>query len=197
MGPDGPRIDEDIARVLISLRPEQIQKINATLKSCYQEYLAVEEKHVQRKTDEQGHLVITIPGLKKETAALENRLWSELDAVLDADQRASARLNLTFGLSENRPGKSLKDIDNLGLFGWGAEGCRIEIWRVGTWFHWLISPGGHYDPYSAYKNPPRGPQLPPEIQRFWEEPPPKAGQPNVTASPCGLRMPLRLLVTFQ
>jgi hypothetical protein len=70
-----------------------------------------------------------------------------------------------------------------GLFGWGKSGFRIEIWRVGTWYHWKADSHDYVDASS-------GSQLPDEYRRFWKEPAEKeppakmpATRPAQTESP--------------
>ena len=53
------------------------------------------------------------------------------------------------------------DLVRPGFFGWGNDGARIELWRVGSWYHWSIQTRGNSFSSSA-------PELPVEYRRFWK-----------------------------
>ena len=62
-----------------------------------------------------------------------------------------------------------------GLLGWGRDGCRVEILRSGSWFHWKVTRSETPPSEQAVARPDvsniiyadKGPELPWEIRRFW------------------------------
>jgi hypothetical protein len=163
MGAAGPVLTEPFARGILRLQPAEIEKANAGIQKVYQEFLAVEQQHIEQHTDEAGHVVVTISPFPAQVEKLENRLWSELDPLLDPDRQSIARLNLKLDQREIYPGVTMSDIVAPGMFGWGKGSARIEIWRIGAWFHWNVHSRGYTDSS-------RGPQLPAAYRRFWNEP---------------------------
>ncbi len=164
LGPTGPSLTDTFARSVLRLKSEQFMKVNKILRAAYEESVALEARNTEQHTDDSGHLVITIQPYAGPVAKLENRLWSELDAILDRQQQSIARLNLELDPPRERGEISLAELCGPGFFGWGKEGVRLELWRVGTWYHWKTQlPTGQEQSESA-------PQLPKEYQRFWKEP---------------------------
>ncbi len=94
LGPTGPTLSEAFARSVLKLQPPQIERVNKILQTIYAEFLALEARNTERRTDSAGHVVVTIKPLTGPITALEARLWSELDAIFDAQQQRLARLNL-------------------------------------------------------------------------------------------------------
>ena len=163
MAEDGPEIREDFAHHRLKLLHGQIHQFNTALKECYREYLELEKPHLVQQTDEAGHLVTTISALSEsQRAKLEDKLWSRLDSMLDVEAQKTARNNLdVFPSDRNMPNQLSSDRVRPGIFGWGDGEARIEIWRVGTWFHWKIKANGY-----AYES--KGPELPLEYRRLWD-----------------------------
>ena len=160
--------------MVLKLQPAQIEEVNKILKAAYQEYPALEAQYTERQTDDAGHLIFRINPFPGPIEKLENRLWSQLDAILDPQQQSLARLNLKLDPPELRVGVTMSDLVRPGFFGWSKEGASIELWRVGAWYYWKVQTRQHE--YSA-----RAPQLPEEYRRFWKEPSvatPPAKQPN-------------------
>ena len=163
LGPSGPTLTKSAVE-LLELQPDQVEKVNKILTDSYQEYLAVEAKNAERGTNEAGHVLITIKPFPAPLAKLEDQLWLKLDAVFNAEQQSLARLNLKLNPAEVvQMGMTVRDAVAPGFFGWGKEGARLELWKVGTWSHWKVSARGNTDIGSA-------PQLPDEYRRFWKEP---------------------------
>jgi hypothetical protein len=164
MGPDGPTFTDVFARWSLKLQPEQIGSANAALQEVHREYLSLEEQYTERHTDANGHVITTIKPFPDPLAKLEDRLWSKLDAILDAEAQNIARLNLRLhGGPPVVPPATMDKLVAPGFFGWGNGGARVEIWRVGTWFHWRVTAHQHTDTSQA-------PQLPEPYRRFWKEP---------------------------
>jgi tRNA A-37 threonylcarbamoyl transferase component Bud32 len=177
-GPDGPRLAESFARVTMELDPAQTDQVNRILQVVYAEYLAVEQQHVEKQTLDNGRVVIRIEPHSEAVAELEDRLWSQLDAILNSQQQRRARLNLRLDPLESRAGVPLADLVEPGFFGWGKSGAKIEIWRVGTWYHWKVETNGHE--YDTKEYPGEAPQLPEWLRRFWNEPVQAEDQGDVT-----------------
>ncbi|MGI8978501.1 MAG: hypothetical protein ACR2FY_04695 [Pirellulaceae bacterium] len=147
----------------LALKPTQFESVNRILQASYQEYLALEAQNTERQPDAAGHTVITIKPFPKEIAKLEDGLWSQLDKILNVQQQSVARLNLKLDAPELQPGMSVSDLVRPGFFGYGKDGARIELWRVGAWSHWKVKSRGN-------ESSGRAPELPEEYRRFWKEP---------------------------
>ena len=131
---------------------EQLEKLDKALATTYQEYLAAERDHTTRKTNELGHSVITITGFPKEMGEIENRFWTEADAIVtDNSHRGTLRYSLKF------PGD---------IFRYGQSGTTIEMWRSGTWYHVKSGFGSDYS----------WPELPRIYQGLWQPPEPEQKQ---------------------
>jgi hypothetical protein len=127
----------------------QLDKLDEALARTYQEYLAAERDHTARKTNELGHSVITIKAFPKEMGEIENRFWTEADAIVpDNSGRGYLRDALKF------PGD---------VFRYGQSESTIEMWRSGTWYY--VKSGNDTD-YSW-------PELPRIYQGLWQPPEPE------------------------
>jgi serine/threonine protein kinase len=158
-GPDGPELTDRELRYC--LRPDQVGPVNKALQESFRDYLKIEKSNLDQTTDEQGHLITVIRPLSKELGSLEGRLWSRLDPILDRQQQNIFRLNLQLYPQQSVVGATLGDLVRPGLFGWGQQGARVEIWREGTWFRWNVSSENHADTS-------RAPELPEAFRRFWK-----------------------------
>ena len=170
LGPTGPTLSGPFARSVLNLQPPQIERVNKILQTIYAEFLAHEARNTERHTDGARHVVVTIKPFPGQITTLEDQLWSELDAIFDAEQQRLARLNLeldppAFSKMRARTAVALSELVGPGFFGWGKDGARIELWRVGSWYHWKVKARGCEHSESA-------PQLPAEYRRFWNEAPP-------------------------
>ena len=103
---------------------------------------------------------MTITPFPGPIARLEDRTRSQLDALLNPQQQTVARFNLRLDRPKFEPPLPFSE---LRFFGWGKDGARIEIWRVGAWSHWKVQTRGREDSS-------RAPQLPEAYRRFWKEP---------------------------
>lgn len=163
MGPDGPKLTDVLARLSLKLSPSQTESVNKALQASYAEFPALEAQHTEQRTDDAGHVLVRIKPFPGPVAKCEDRLWSQLDEILDPQQQSIARGNLRLDPPEERPPIAVSDLVRPGFFGWGKHGATIEIWRVGSWYHWKVATRG-FDHSSS------GPQLPEEYRRFWKEP---------------------------
>jgi len=166
MSDKGPEMNEyGVQRY--RLYGEQIPRVNKVLQSAYRSYLALEQQHTTRETDELGHQVITIAKFSaQELADLEATLWTELDAILNVEQQKLMRYNFQVHVGDGSSrvsGTAWKPK----ILGWGRGGARIELWKVGTWFHWeaLIQ----IDRTTTMSPQGKAPELPIEFARFWKE----------------------------
>jgi tRNA A-37 threonylcarbamoyl transferase component Bud32 len=158
-GPDGPTLTDVFARSW--LRRDQVGPVNKALQESFRDYLNIEKRNMDQSANEEGHLVTVIRPLSKELGSLEDRLWSRLDPILDREQQNLFRLNLELYPRQSAVGVTLPDLVRPGLFGWGRQGARIEIWREGTWFRWNVSSANYADFSNA-------PELPEPYRRFWK-----------------------------
>lgn len=181
LGKNGPELTDSFARLSLKLQPAQIDSVNKILQASHREYPAIEAAHTEQHTDDAGHLVIRIKPHAGPIAKLEDRLWSQLDAILTPEQQAIARRNLKLDPPEERPPIYVSELVRPGFFGWGKNGADIEIWRVGTWFHWKVRTRGFEDSsrgpelpekYRGFEHSSPGPDLPEQYHRFWKEPAP-------------------------
>ena len=164
MGPDGPVLTEAFATHVLKLDPAAREKVDRILQTISVESQALEQSRSKRQVDEAGHVVTTIAADPKGVEVLEDRLWTRLDDVLNPEQQKIARLNLSLHPPAIRSGMAFSEIVAPGFFGWSEDGATVEVWRVGTWYHWRFST-------SRFKHADSAPQLPAELQRFWEPPP--------------------------
>ena len=110
---------------------------------------------------------------------IENRLWTQLDTMPTPEQQKMARLNLRIlPLYRYPEASSLRSslgyyYMNPSLLGFGGDPARVEIWRVGAWYHWRVNVfTGKGEPDFAADVPAEsGPELPYELRRFWTDPP--------------------------
>ena len=148
----------------LALDQEQTDAVNAAFQGVHETWWG--QSRMQKVTDDRGHQIITIePMSEAEVASLKDRLWSEVDRVLDVDQQGKVRQTLEqFPLHAELDGRMAATITP-GVLGWEVAGLRIEIWKEGQWFHWLVS---SLDPgRSSISGQGSGPELPAELQRFW------------------------------
>ena len=165
LGPNGPKLSEQFAQFLLpNSQPRKVGQVNEVLQTIYKEAVALEARNTDRHIDDSGHVVVSIKPYPRPIAKLEDRLWSELDQILDVQQQSLARLNLKLDapkLTSHKP-IPLEDLVGPDFFGWGKDGARIELWRVGTWYHWRVRARGSEYATSA-------PELPLPYRRFWKD----------------------------
>jgi len=145
---NGPKLGP-LLRLNGMFSQQQLEKLDASLSKAYREYLEVERIHTTRKTNELGHSVVTITTFPKELGEIENRFWTEADAIVtDNSGRGTLRYSLKF------PGN---------IFRYGHFGTTIEMWRKGTGYY--VKSGNDSD-YSW-------PELPRTYQGLWQPPEPE------------------------
>ncbi len=189
-GPDGPEIYEPLARSL-GMDDSGMEDVNDILQAAHRDYLKLEEQHREQQRTDEGHHVSIVRRFK--LLGVEDRIWSQLDALLAADEHERiARLNLKFLPPYRYPetGQLAMPHDiqmRPSLLGFGGDPAWVEIWRVGDWYHWRVVPYiGEGDPdFSAMQRgsaanvlaAESGPELPYELRRFWTEPPAEKNAP--------------------
>jgi hypothetical protein len=149
------------------LRGDQLPRVNEILQSSHRNYLAIEQQHTTRETNDLGHQIITIEKFSdQELGDLDAAFWSEIDQILDVEQQGLMRNNLQVHVSDN-PLQPAGEGWRAGVFGWGRYGARIELWKVGTWFHWQARI--QIDERTTSMPQGKAPELPIEFSRFWME----------------------------
>ena len=86
--PNRPRVDRCIRSTVLHLEPVQIERLNKILRANYEESLLLEARNTEQHHDVSGHLVLLIKPSPGPIAKLENRLWSELDGILNPQQQS-------------------------------------------------------------------------------------------------------------
>lgn len=154
----GPALCETLSARL-QLTSEQRDSVDRILQSTFVDYVALEAAHTNRQQQDPQRVVVHIQPFPDEFGQLADRLWNELDAVLNPQQQAMARQYLRLGAQQARPGSFLSELVIPGILGWAGEGCRVEITRQGSWTRWRIVRGSYDFSSSA-------PELPPALRRF-------------------------------
>jgi hypothetical protein len=162
----GPRLSEPFALHGLRLDESQREQFDQILSRMEQQFYAWEKQVIERVVREDGRIDATIPAQPEKIVSFQNELWLELDRILSLEQQETARRNLNLGPATARPGAPIKELVAPAFFGWCEHGARIEIWRVGTWYHWRISTRG-------FDLEQQGPELPLELQRIYG-----GGDPN-------------------
>jgi hypothetical protein len=154
-GPTGPTLTESCAQTL-DLKPSESLAVNDILQQAYQGYLALEASHTTRQRGD-NQLTVTIAPFHDQALAFLERLWSDLDAVLDPRKQAIARRHLPFGRL-------------FGTLQFGEPAVILTMSQQDKTFRYELE-------YQWPKSSSRsgggtmgaGPALPPEYQRFWDE----------------------------
>ena len=197
MGPSGPVLTDEFTRSVLTLEPHQIVRVNKILQSIHAESQALEARHTDRQVDDAGHIIVTVKPYPGPLAKLEDRLWTELDGVLSPAQQSVARLNLYLdrpGLMVRKEGWTNAELVRSNFFGWGKGGARIEVWRVGTWYHWSVQanlPANPENPFpgagiTTVVDTGSAPEPPKEYRRFWNESPKDGTAPEALPDDSGL-----------
>ena len=165
LGPEGPRLSEPTARFWLS--PDAVKPVNKALQESYREYLTLEKQEMDQSTNEQGHVITVVHPMTTQRAALEDHLWSRLDAVLNRNTQSLFRLNLELCQDQRKTNSSdpvpIRVLVRPGLSAGEKMELGLQIWREGTWFRWKVRTGAWEDTDTA-------PELPDEYRRFWKEP---------------------------
>ncbi|MHB8970219.1 MAG: serine/threonine-protein kinase [Pirellulaceae bacterium] len=156
IGPDGHILTNEFARQKLELTPEQTHAVNGVLQAAFREGFALETQHTKQETRPNGHLVSRVDAFPAEWQKIEDRLWTQLDQILvTTQQQQCARASLTSRSTGTH-------ITTPGPINWTGSGSSvIEIWRMGTWYHWKFNDVGGES---------SSPALPEDLRRFWKEP---------------------------
>ena len=163
---DGPTLHPNIAVEGQRFTGNQRETINQVLRDAHQAYVKLEQETIHRAKNESGHWVTTVK-IEDEgkLAELEDQVWTGLDAIVNLAWQKEMRSNLNL----RRPGDAA-------ILGFAERHGAIEIWKVGSWYHWKIGaiknqPGLNGPPSDRVQGSEySGPQLPFRYQRFWTEP---------------------------
>lgn len=143
--------------------------IDKLLMELRQDYLDLEKKNTQRQWNEAKHLVVTIKPFARELDQCLDQFWTKFDELVSVDKQAEAR-NLFVMWGPN-------------LFPLARNNTKIEIWKVGSWFHWREESLPPQTGGSIARNVnSSGNRLPREYERFWEEAKPIPSPPTNTKS---------------
>jgi tRNA A-37 threonylcarbamoyl transferase component Bud32 len=157
-GPEGPMLTDDCIKTL-ELESSEILVLNSILQTAYEQYLELEWRHMERVYVSDSLSVIISP-FREEAKGFLERLWADLDEVLDGRRRAIARNHLP-----------LSQI--FGTFQFGGPTVKISINKQGGSFNYDTKyewPEGSGKSSSGTSG--RSGALPPEYRRFWQEAPP-------------------------
>lgn len=162
-------------RMSLGFAGPQNRLVNDAAQDTFARYLELERAHRHDSINGAGHQVVEIDPLPEvELERLENHFWTTADNVLNPNQRSRARSLLP--MYSSSPGGSrvtVGAVDGHGLLAWGKSGVRLEIWRIGTWYHWTVrSPyrridGGPVTP--TFEASTSATDLPAELRRFWPD----------------------------
>ncbi|NOZ23275.1 MAG: serine/threonine protein kinase [Planctomycetes bacterium] len=160
-GPDGPVVSVELAQTL-DLRPMEEREVNKAIQEAYKKYLPLEAKHADVSRGKKGYVHVKVSPFSAELKAIQNRLWSKVDAVLDERQRAVARRHLP-----------LRE-----LFPYGDMTANIEMWHKGLQYHWKEEAKGRLSSSSSSGS---STDLQGQYKRFWEAAQKMEGTDEATA----------------
>jgi tRNA A-37 threonylcarbamoyl transferase component Bud32 len=136
---------------VLNLTPPQWTAVDSVLRSADADYLKLEALHTRQETDPvTSDVRVTISPFPKELKALEERVWSQLEAILPEPTLAKARKLLPMRGA---------------LFPFGQDQVIIVMnWTADGGYRWKMVPQDPGQPSPAYA---RGPVIPREYIRFW------------------------------
>ena len=145
---DGPGIGAATAKTL-DLQPAQIQALNESLQAAYRNYAALEAQHTKRTKGEDGTMHVVIDSFEMEGKTFQERLHSQMDALLTLKQQELARMHLDPWVNQ--------------LFlSFGASPMKIDLSKEDSGFQYRIKSG------SGTISGSDG-ELPDFLRRFWTE----------------------------
>ncbi|HJN08746.1 MAG TPA: serine/threonine-protein kinase [Pirellulaceae bacterium] len=166
---DGPTLHPTVRFEGDRLTTEQRTNVNQVLSEAHQAYVKLEQENIHQAKNEAGHWVTTVMVQdESKLAELEDQVWTKIDAIVNVSWQNLMRLNL-----------GLKSPDDAAILGFEGGHGAIEIWKVGSWYHWKVAPIKTRSASNARPNataPPNdhvqgpknsGPHLPIRYQRFW------------------------------
>nr|NIP28857.1 hypothetical protein [Phycisphaerae bacterium]NIS54774.1 hypothetical protein [Phycisphaerae bacterium]NIU12374.1 hypothetical protein [Phycisphaerae bacterium]NIU60268.1 hypothetical protein [Phycisphaerae bacterium]NIV02127.1 hypothetical protein [Phycisphaerae bacterium] len=152
-GPDGPTLNNTCVVLKLRLEPPEATEVNRILKSAHKRYQELEAQHTEQLRSGNS-LQVTISPFREEAKNFLEDLWTELDNVLDEEQRVLARRHIPLGylFGKNQFGQAKI------IFMITKEN---DIFSHTTTVEW---------PDRSNTGMGRGKTLPGELQRYWEEP---------------------------
>jgi tRNA A-37 threonylcarbamoyl transferase component Bud32 len=135
----------------------RIEKVRDVLRATAKDYESLEKRHTSREKDKNGRLVVKIDSFPDELDGLLDKMWSRLDPLLNERQQGDLRSQL-----------AVSPIYHGYQFPLGRKKVTIDLWRVGTWYHWMVSEST--TPPSPTRSG-QSPHLPKGLARFWTDKP--------------------------
>ncbi len=126
---EGPALDPGIGAPERWLTAEQVAGITEILREAHLAYVELEQQHRQQETNAAGHRVTAVQiDDSSRLTLLEDQVWTKLDALVDVQWQELLRQNL-----------DLQSAGDIGVLGFEGGRGMVEIWSVGSWFHWQLS----------------------------------------------------------
>ena len=145
-----PVLSEELKQTL-DIRSLEEKEINRALEEAYWAYRAEEARHSKFGVDKDGKVCVVVTTFPKELEAIDKRLWSKIDAVLDERRQAVARRHLPLEQ----------------VFPYGDKKATVRIWKDGLRYYTkeetqigLLGKGHSSSTTPVLKN---------QYHRFWEE----------------------------
>ena len=147
----------------LRLKTEQLQRVNQLLSETWKQYIELEGRNSVYTRTSDGHLVVTI-GDRPDSAVgrkfatererLDDEFWTKLDEIVTGEQRARLHALSTSRGDGNgddtwkfpsKNGARPRPQAYPSILGWKKDWypARIEIWKKGTWFHYVVNAKGH------------------------------------------------------
>jgi tRNA A-37 threonylcarbamoyl transferase component Bud32 len=151
-GPEGPAL-KDTCILKLNLEPQKVSYINSILQDTHKRYHEIEARYTEQLRSGNS-LKVTISPFREEAKNFLENIWSELDNVLDEEQRILARKHLPFGyiFGQNQFGQAKV------IFLITKENDTFSYTSTIEW------------PNRSQTGSGRSDVLPADLQRFWEEP---------------------------
>lgn len=153
---DGPILSNEGVSAL-DLTTEQAAQVNRILRTAYAEYAELERKNSQFKTSTNS-LSVTVSPFRQQATDFLEKIWPEIDAVVDQSQRPLIHKHLPLGRI-------------FGTFGFGKHKITANISKRSGRFAYSVSwhhtegpgPRGQLSNISSDSSR----KLPLELHRFW------------------------------
>jgi hypothetical protein len=155
-GPAGPALTDECAETL-DLKPSELLAVNEIIQGAYREYLELEAARTDRQRVGDS-LKVTITPFREQALAILERLWADLDSILDTRKRAIARRHLPLGRAF-----SVSELE------FGGPAVTLTVKKEGRAYNYEIKRDWPEDSgMSDGGRSGRHLTLPPEYQRFWD-----------------------------
>jgi hypothetical protein len=150
-GPEGPTLN-DTCVLKLNLEPQEATLVNSILQAAHKRYQELEARYTEQLRSGNS-LKVTISPFREEAKSFLQQFWTDLDSVLDEEQRGLARRHLPLGY----------------LFGKNQFGQARVIFMItkenGTFSHTTtVERPGRSSVGSG-----KGETLPANLQRFWSQ----------------------------